>query len=151
MFLLLIAVHGISFYVENSWNFLVRFGEENSASILLGMKLLKKGTTLLSNREGVLRRVRSKKKVRGKACVARSKSTYGCDTKHIEKSGRNGENILVYNGEKINFSQRRKFPLSYEKITILPNRQLFMLNPLRTIGIFSLPIIILSVIVRRLF
>ena len=49
--------------------------------------------------------------------------------------------ISVVNVEK---TARRKFPLTDKKITILPNRQLFMLSPLRTIGIFSLPTVILS-------
>ena len=50
--------------------------------------------------------------------------------------------ISIIKGAEV--TERRKFPLSKEKITILPNRQLFMLNPLRTIGIFSLPTVIVS-------
>ena len=76
------------------------------------------------------------------------KSTYRCDTKKTsekERGKREKLREISVNKGRRNVTERRKiFPLSDEKITILPNRQLFMLNPLRTIGIFSLPTVILS-------
>ena len=59
-----------------------------------------------------------------------------------ERGGGEIASISIIKGAEV--TERRKFPLSKEKITILPNRQLFMLNPLRTIGIFSLPTVIVS-------
>lgn len=129
----------------------VSFGEENSASILLGNETFKKGLNSVKQPRRRInafdrerKKKRKKKKLRGKHAWHVPKVLMDATHRDISRNlgEGNGENIGYINGGKINFSQRRKFPLSYEKITILPNRQLFMLNPLRTIGIFSLPIII---------
>lgn len=73
--------------------------------------------------------------------VAHSKKYLSMRRENKKKEERNCVNLGTPWKKK---KERRKFPLGDEKITILPNRQLIMLNPLRTIGIFSLPTVILS-------
>ena len=91
-----------------------------------------------------LRRKRVFRKVLIDATRKISRNQRKRERERERERGGGGEiaSISIIKGAEV--TERRKFPLSKEKITILPNRQLFMLNPLRTIGIFSLPTVIVS-------
>lgn len=115
--------------------------EKNSASILVGNVMKPPRRTTTSAKHAASER--KKEKLRRKRAFRKVliDATRKISRNQREREGETASISIIKGGE---ITERHEFPLSEEKITILPNRQLFMLNPLRTIGIFSLPTVILS-------